>query len=114
MPVTDADFNDLKTRVTRLERASVNNTETITWMASTLGTIKAGVDMHTKRLDSIDSRLDGIDVRLDGIDVRLDGIDVHLDGIDDRLDRIESDLKGLRDDMPGIVAAAMREVMRKS
>ncbi len=99
MPVTDADFNDLKTRVSRLERASVNNTETITWMASTLGTVKAGVDMHTTRLDTIDGRLDGIDGRLD----RIDG----------RLDRIEADVKGLRDDMPGIVAAAMREVMRK-
>ncbi len=106
MPVTDADFNELKTRVTRLERASVENTETITWMASTLGTIKAGVDMHTKRLDGIDGRLAGIDGRLDGIDKRLESNDK-------RFDRLEGDIKGLRDDMPGIVAAAMREVMRK-
>lgn len=100
MPVTDADFNDLKTRVTRLERASVNNTETITWMASTLGTIKAGVDMHTKRLDHIDVVLEEIK-EVQGNHTK-------------RLDRIEADVKGLRDDMPGIVAAAMREVMRKS
>ena len=106
MPVTESDFNDLKTRVARLERASVNNTETITWIASTLGTVKAGVDMHTERLDTIDGRLDGIDKRLESNDKRFDRLEADVR-------EVKSDIKGLRDDMPGIVAAAMREVMRK-
>ena len=92
MPVTEADFDDLKTRVSRLERASINTTGTITWMAGMLGTIKAGQDNHTERLDRIDTRLNGIDTRLG---------------------RIEAGVAGVRKDMPGIVAEAMREVIRK-
>ena len=98
MSVTEADIIDLKSRVTRLERASVNNTETIGWMAGMLGTIKSIQDTHTKRLD--------------GIDARFDRVDARFDGVDRRLDRIEADISGLREEMPGIVAAAMREVMR--
>ena len=91
MPVTESDFNELKTRVSRLEKASINNTETITWMAGMLGTIKAVQDKHTERLDGIDGR---------------------LDGIDSRLNRVEAEITGLRKDMPSIVADAVREVMR--
>jgi len=98
MPVTESDFNELKTRVSRLEKASINNTETITWMAGMLGTIKAVQDKHTERLDGIDGRLDRIDGR--------------LDGIDSRLNRVEAEITGLRKDMPSIVADAVREVMR--
>jgi uncharacterized protein YicC (UPF0701 family) len=92
MAITEADFNDLKTRVSRPERASVNNTETITWMAGTLGTMKAVQDNQTKRLDE-HSKL--------------------LEDHTGRLERIEADVAGLRKDMPGIVAEAMREVLRK-
>lgn len=99
MAVTESDFNDLKTRVSRLEKASVNNTETITWMAGMLGTVRAVQDKHTERLDGIDGRLDGIDGRLDRIEADVRGVKAGLDG--------------LRKDMPGIVAEAMREVMRK-
>lgn len=93
------DFARLEKRVTALEKASINNTETITWMAGTLGTMKAVQEMHTTRLDGIDKVLDDHTRRLD----RIDG----------RLDRIEAEVKGLRNDMPSIVAEAMREVMGK-
>ena len=93
MSVTETQSVALAKRVSALELASANNTETITWMAGTLGTVKATVDMHTKRLDGIDSRLDRVTTTVDGI---------------------KADLAGLRADMPGIVAAAMREVMGKS
>ena len=62
-------------------------------MADTLGTVKAAVDMHTKRLDGIDSR---------------------LDRLTSTVDAVKADVAGLRADMPGIAAAAMREVMGNS
>jgi chromosome segregation ATPase len=113
MSVTEADITDLKARVTRLERASVNNTETITWMASTLGTVKAGVDMHTKRLDSIDHRLDGIDSRLDGLDKRMDRFESQMDRLEVGQGLLKATFDELREEMPAIVAAALRDVMRK-
>jgi len=66
MLVTDADFNDLKTRVTRLERASVNDTETITWLAGTLGGMKAVQDSHTERLDRIEAGVAGLRKHMPG------------------------------------------------
>jgi archaellum component FlaC len=99
MSVTEADIIDLKSRVTRLERASVNNTETIGWMAGMLGTIKSIQDTHTKRMDGIDARFDRVDS-----DIR----EVKAD-----LRAVKATVEELRDELPGIVAAAMREVMRK-
>jgi outer membrane murein-binding lipoprotein Lpp len=99
MPVTEGDFNDLKTRVARLERASLNNTETITWLASTLGGMKAVQDNHTERLDRIEA--DVSELKADVSELKAD------------VRGLKADVAGLRKDMPGIVAEAMREVMRK-
>ena len=84
MPVTDADFQDLKSRVGRLERASVENTETITWLAGTLGTMKAVQDNHTQRLDRVETKLD----------------------------RVDKTLNDLVKTLPSIVSDAMRDVMK--
>ena len=92
MPVTDTGFAGLETRASWLERVSVNNTETMTWLAGTLGGMKAVQDAHTVRLDRIET-----DVRELKAGVR----------------GLKADVAGLRKDMPGIVADAMREVMRK-
>jgi uncharacterized coiled-coil DUF342 family protein len=99
MSVTEADITDLKARVTRLERASVNNTETIGWMAGMLGTIKSIQDTHTKRMDAMDARFDRMDSEIREVkaDVRA----------------VKATVDALREELPGIVAAAMREVMRK-
>ena len=51
--------------------------------------------------------------RFDKVDGRLDKVDGRLDKVDGRLDRVEKGLADLREDMPGIVGAAMREVLRE-
>ena len=79
-------LEELAERVTVLEKAQITNASTMKWMAGTLGQIQAAVDDHT----------------------------VRLDGIDKRLDRVEHEIKGLRADMPGIVAAALRDVLKPS
>ena len=98
MPVTDSDFQDLKKRVGRLEKASVENTGTITWLAGTLGTMKAVQDDHTQRLDRIETRLEEHDNRFDEHDARFD--------------RLDKTLHDLTEALPGIVSNAMREVLK--
>ena len=90
--ITDEQFAALTKRVTVLEKASINNTETITWMAGTLGQMKSTLDTHTTRLNAMDDR---------------------LDSIDERLDRVEAKVDDLKETLPGIVATAMREVLRE-
>ena len=99
MAVTDADIQELRLRVSQLEKASVENTETITWVAGLLGTVKAVQDDHTRRLDRMETKVDRVEVRLDRVEVRLD--------------RVEKSVKDFREAMPGIVADAMREVLKE-
>ena len=102
-----ATVEDLERRVVALERANTTNVETLKWVAGTLGQVKAVQDDHT--------------VRLDRIEVRLDRIETVQDDHTKRLDRVESEIRGLRSDfagyrteLPGIVADALREVLKKS
>jgi hypothetical protein len=91
MPVTDADFVTLTMRVAALEKARVNNTETITWVAGTLGQMKATLDHHTQRLDGIEADIADLRAEVRGL---------------------KSDLASLRADLPGIVATSLRSAMR--
>lgn len=93
------DLLDLERRVTALEKAQNETAETQTWMASTLGRIAAVQDEHTKTLAGHSERLDGIETRLGKIETRLG--------------KVEGELSSLRRDMPGIVADAMRDVLRE-
>jgi hypothetical protein len=90
--ITAEDYMRLEKRVTTLEKASVNNTETLKWMAGTLGTMKATQDDHTGRLGGLDERFDGLSAEVRGV---------------------KADLASLRRDLPSIVAEAMREVLKE-
>lgn len=59
-----ADLADLERRVTALERAQNDTTDTLRWVVAKLDRISAVQEEHTLRLDRIDSRLDGIDGQL--------------------------------------------------
>jgi chromosome segregation ATPase len=108
-----ATIEDLERRVTALETAQNDTTQTLRWVVSRLGKMSAVQDEHTLRLDRIDSRLDHIDSRLDRMDSRLDHVDGRLDRIDSRLDRVEADLKGLRADLPAMLTEAVREGLKR-
>jgi multidrug resistance efflux pump len=95
---TTEDYTRLEKRVSALERASVNNTETLKWMAGTLGSMKAVQDDHTQRLDRLET------------DVSILKSDVATLKADMR--EVKADLKGLRADLPGIVAEALRGVLK--
>ena len=79
------DIARLEKRVSALERHSVTNTETIGWLASTLGGMKATQDGNTQRLERIETDVG----------------------------ELKASLKGLRDDLPKIVGDVMREVLKE-
>ena len=103
----EAAITELRGRVSKLERAQNENTESLTWACGELGKITAIVHRHTSQLERIDDRLNGIDDRLNGIDGRLGKVEAGLT-------EVKGEVAGLRRDMPGIVAAALREVMGPS
>ncbi len=96
----EAAITELRGRVSKLERAQNENTESLTWACGELGKITAIVHRHTSQLERIDDRLNGIDGRLGKVEAGLT--------------EVKGEVAGLRRDMPGIVAAALREVMGPS
>lgn len=78
------DIAELERRVSALEAAQNDTTQTLRWVVTKLGKISAVQDEHTLRLERVES------------DVR----------------EVKADLKGLRNDLPSIVGEAMREALR--
>src|SRR5262245_34648084 len=87
-------LEDLDRRVSALERAQGDTTESLRWVVAKLGRIQAVQDEHTLRLDRLETKMDGMAARLDGVESRLDSVERKLDGL------IEA--------LPGIVADAVR------
>lgn len=85
----------LEKRVSALERHSVNNTETIRWLASTLGGMKAVQDDHTQQFDRLENEMGEVKDGLTG------------------LGGVKAEITGLRRDLPSIVADVMREVLNE-
>lgn len=76
--------------------------------AATIQKIWSEQEIHSLRLDRIDTRLDRIDTHLDRVDTRFDGIDGRLDRIDTRFDGIDGRFDHLETDvaqMKGSLAA---------
>jgi hypothetical protein len=92
----EAEIRDLKRRVGKLEHSFGLLSQQIKAIHKDLLTFQARTE---QRFDKIEGRLNHID----GRSGKADG----------RLDRIESEIRRLREDMPGIVASAMREVLRE-
>jgi len=79
-----AAIEELERRVTALEVAQNDTTQTLRWVVAKLGRISSVQDEHTLHLERIES------------DVR----------------RVEVDLKGLRADLPAMLTEAVREGMK--
>lgn len=86
------DLAELERRVTALEAAQNDTTQTLRWVVAKLGRVAAVQEEHTLRLDRIESR---------------------LDKVEDKLDRLQSDFSAHREELPGMIADIMREVLRE-
>ena len=96
----EAAITELRGRVSKLERAQNENTESLTWACGELGKITATLNAHTSQLGRIEDRMGSVENR--------------LGSVENRLGKVEAGIDTLRRDMPGIVAAALREVMGPS
>jgi hypothetical protein len=87
-----AELIDLERRVGALEVAQNDTTQTLRWVVAKLGTMSAVQEEHTLRLEKIEA------------DVSVLKADMST---------VKADIAGLRQEMPGIVAEAMREVLKE-
>jgi hypothetical protein len=89
-------LEDLDRRVTALEKAQGDTTDTLKWVVAKLGRMQAVQDEHTQRLDRIETRLGNVETRLGSVETRLGSVERKLDGL------IET--------LPGLIADAVRSV----
>jgi hypothetical protein len=65
-------LDDLDRRVTALEQAQGETTNTLRWVVAQLGRIQAVQDEHTVRLEGIEGRLERVKARLDSVEAKVD------------------------------------------
>ena len=66
MPAT-ATLEDLDRRVTALEYAQNENTQSLKWLISKVARIQAVQDEHTLRLDRLEAKVDRLETKVDAL-----------------------------------------------
>jgi chromosome segregation ATPase len=94
-------LEDLDRRVTALERAQGDTTESLRWVVAKLGRVQAVQDEHTLRLERVETKVDEHTLRLERLETKVDRMDARLGSVERKLD-------GLIEALPGIVAEAVR------
>ena len=69
-----ATLEDLDRRVTALEHAQNENTQSLKWLITKVARIQAVQDEHSIRLDRIEGRLEKIESRLDRLEAKVDAL----------------------------------------
>ncbi len=67
-------LEDLDRRVTLLEAAQGDTTQTLRWVVAKLGRIQAVQDEHTLRLERVETRLDKVETRLNSVEAKVDAL----------------------------------------
>ncbi len=67
-------FEDLDRRVTALEAAQGNTTETLRWVVTKLARMQAVQDEHTLRLERLETKVDTLDGRMTAVETKLDAL----------------------------------------
>lgn len=65
--MADQRLEDLERRVTALEKAQNDTTQTLRWVVAKLGKMSAVQEEHTLRLERIETKLDEHSARLDAL-----------------------------------------------
>jgi chromosome segregation ATPase len=90
-------LEDLDRRVTALEAAQGDTTQTLRWVVAKLGRIQAVQDEHTLRLERVETQLERVETRLERVETRLDSVESKLDALPRAIaELIEASEKRLR------------------
>jgi len=81
-------LENLDRRVTALEAAQGNTTETLRWVVTKLARMQAVQDEHTLRLERLETKVDALDGRMDGLDGRMDALDGRMSAVETKLDAL--------------------------
>ena len=81
-------LEDADRRVTALERAQGETTETLRWVVTKLARMQAVQDEHTLRLDRVEAKLDGLEAKVDALTSRMGMLESKVDALDGKVDAL--------------------------
>jgi chromosome segregation ATPase len=109
-----SDIQQLERRVEALEAAQNDTTQTLRWSVAKLGRIASVQDEHTLRLEKIENDVGSIRHEIGSMQHELGSIQHEIGSMQHEIGSMQHSIASLRRDMPGIVAEAMREVLKPS
>jgi chromosome segregation ATPase len=118
--ITEERIQRIEGRVTAVEQAQNDNTQSLRFIVATVAQMKAVQDDHGHQLDEHGRKLDEHGRKLDEHGRKLDEHGRKLDDHGRQLGELRGDVNGLRTEvhalrkeLPTIVADVMREVLRE-
>jgi outer membrane murein-binding lipoprotein Lpp len=94
-------------RVTKLEHAQGETTETLRWVVTKLARMQAVQDEHTLRLERLETKVDGLETKVDGLETKVDRLETKVDRLDTKVDTLETKVDTLEtkvDALPRAIA----------
>lgn len=102
----EAEIRDLQRRVSEIEGSFAFLTRQVQGVHKDLLSFEARTE---ERFKSVSDRFDRVDGKIDVVDRKFDALDRKVDALDRKID---AKVDGLANALPGVVADAMREVLR--
>lgn len=93
-----ATLEDLDRRVTALEYAQNENTQSLKWLISKVARIQAVQDEHTLRLDRLETKVDRLETKVDGLASKVDGLATKFDTLAAKVDALPRILAEMLDE----------------
>jgi len=78
-------LENLDQRVTALEHAQGETTETLRWVVTKLARMQAVQDEHTLRLERLESKVDNLETKVDKLDARLGNVETRLGAVETQM-----------------------------
>ena len=111
--ITEERIQRIEARVTAVEQAQNDNTQSLRFIVTTVAQMKAVQDDHGQLLDDHSRKLDDHSQRLGRIESMVGGLRTEVDGLRTDVGGLRTEVHGLRKELPTIVADVMREVLRE-
>ncbi len=111
--ITEDRIQRIEARVTAVEHAQNDNTQSLRFIVTTVAQMKAVQDDHGHILEEHSRKLGELRADMSSLRSEVGGMRTEVGGLRTEVGGLRTDLQGLRKELPTIVADVMREVLRE-
>ena len=112
--ITEDRIQRIEGRVTAVEQAQNDNTQSLRFIVATVAQMKAVQDDHGHQLDNHGRQLGELRSDVGGLRSEVGGLRSDVGGLRSDVGGLRTEVHALRKELPTIVADVMREVLRET